>query len=166
MLKINKDWLNEKEVGELKFTFETVNPQDENEKKTDIFNLNVVYDLPSGNQHPTPNAPVLSATKDTVTVNAVSGAEYRLSGGVWQDSNVFSGLNADTNYTVEMRIKSTVDYTASEIVSANIKTQKEGTSTAGCGSVGFDKNISVYILGIILLYLLLNRKYKSKNINN
>lgn len=45
-ISIDKDWLNVKETGDLKFTVETLNNQNNTEKRTDIFYIKVVYELP------------------------------------------------------------------------------------------------------------------------
>ena len=77
----------------------------------------------------TPAAPVLSSTANTVTAQPVAGCEYSLDGTVWQDSNVFSGLNPVTNYTVYMRYKATAVLAASTPSSALIATLAVPTAT-------------------------------------
>ncbi len=77
----------------------------------------------------TPAAPVLSSTANTVTAQPVAGCEYSLDGTVWQDSNVFSGLNPVTNYTVYMRVKATATIAASAASSAVIATAAAPTAT-------------------------------------
>jgi len=77
----------------------------------------------------TPAAPVLSSTTNSVTAQPVAGCEYSLNGTVWQDSNVFSGLNSVTNYTVYMRYKATATIAASAASSAVIATAAAPTAT-------------------------------------
>lgn len=66
-----------------------------------------------------PNAPVLvSTTSNSITLEAVEGAEYKLSDTVWQSDTTFSGLKAGTEVTVYIRIKGSASRYASEEVSA------------------------------------------------
>ena len=68
-------------------------------------------------------APVLSGKTDTtVTLTAVAGYEYivvandaDVSTGIWQDSNVFSGLTNTTNYDFYQRVKETTTHKASGV---------------------------------------------------
>ena len=66
----------------------------------------------------TPNAPsapeLESKTDTTVTLKAVDGCEYRMNDGEWQKSNVFTGLNEDTEYSFYQRIAETETAYASE----------------------------------------------------
>ena len=51
-----------------------------------------------------PSAPTLqSMTANSVTLVAGVGYEYSLDGVTWQSSNVFTGLDASTNYTFYQR---------------------------------------------------------------
>ncbi|MBO5836451.1 MAG: leucine-rich repeat protein, partial [Oscillospiraceae bacterium] len=53
-----------------------------------------------------PNAPVVvSKTNNSVTLMLVEGMEYSTDGSLWQDSNVFANLAADTTYTFYQRVK-------------------------------------------------------------
>ena len=55
-----------------------------------------------------PNAPVLeSKTSTSVTLAANSNYQYSMDGETWQDSNVFNGLTAGTEYTFYQRCKAT-----------------------------------------------------------
>ncbi len=62
-----------------------------------------------------PSAPtVYIKTATTVTLNEISGYEYKLGDGEWQDSNVFSGLSPFTEYTFYQRIKETCTHYLSD----------------------------------------------------
>ncbi|HWQ99155.1 MAG TPA: hypothetical protein VN538_13820 [Clostridia bacterium] len=59
--------------------------------------------------------PVASSVAATsVTLTSVSGYEYMLSGGAWQDSATFSGLTAGTSYDFYQRMKETTTTLASD----------------------------------------------------
>jgi uncharacterized protein YjdB len=54
---------------------------------------------------PAPDAPTLDAISfDTVTLMAIDGGQYRIDGGAWQDSPVFSGLEPETTHTFAQRL--------------------------------------------------------------
>ncbi|MDR1776152.1 MAG: InlB B-repeat-containing protein [Actinomycetes bacterium] len=58
----------------------------------------------------TPDAPWLqveSVTTTTVALVPISGAEFRMDGGDWQESPVFTGLDPDTEYAFTGRYKET-----------------------------------------------------------
>ncbi|WP_040197457.1 lectin like domain-containing protein [Candidatus Soleaferrea massiliensis] len=56
----------------------------------------------------TPPAPAVeSAGNHSITLKSVTGAQYAVNGGGWQDSPVFDGLEADTDYTFSVRIAAT-----------------------------------------------------------
>jgi len=60
-------------------------------------------------------APVALSTTDTsVTLTTVSGYEYMISGGDWQDSPIFTGLTTGTQYGFYQRVKATTTTLASE----------------------------------------------------
>ncbi|QOS81887.1 S-layer homology domain-containing protein [Paenibacillus sp. JNUCC31] len=65
----------------------------------------------------TPAAPVeVSKTSTSITLQAVTGQEYSIDGGVtWQDSPTFGGLTPDTDYTIVTRVKATATQPASAI---------------------------------------------------
>ena len=64
-----------------------------------------------------------SATQDSITVVKADGWEYRLGDdGVWQDSNVFTDLEGNTEYKVFARVKATDTKYASEENSAFLST--------------------------------------------
>ncbi|MBT2289440.1 S-layer homology domain-containing protein [Paenibacillus albidus] len=64
-----------------------------------------------------PAAPVaVSKTETSITLQAVTGQEYSIDGGVtWQDSPTFSGLTPDTDYTIVTRVKATATQKASAV---------------------------------------------------
>lgn len=79
----------------------------------------------------TPSAPiVLSKTANSVTLKEISGYEYSADGKVWQNSNVFTGLNEDTEYTFYQRIAETKTAYASES-SAALKVRTDKSYTPG-----------------------------------
>ena len=64
----------------------------------------------------TPSAPVLrDATATMVVLEKTVGYEYSKDGTTWQDSNMFSGLTANTQYTFYQRVKETNTTQASAI---------------------------------------------------
>jgi len=71
-----------------------------------------------------PGAPTLvSKTHNSVTLEASLAYEYRVNGGAWQDSNVFTGLSAETEYTFAVRIKETATHKSSaESAGLTVKT--------------------------------------------
>ncbi len=62
----------------------------------------------------TPSAPKIEIKdSSSVTLKAVSGCEYSIDGKTWQNSNVFTGLTQDTQYTFRQRIAQTETHLAS-----------------------------------------------------
>lgn len=78
-----------------------------------------------------PSAPTMaSRTGESITLNAITGCEYKRGSGDWQDSLTFSGLSPVTTYVFYARKKETASYYASpESSGASITTDK-GTQTA------------------------------------
>ncbi|NSW89292.1 MAG: InlB B-repeat-containing protein, partial [Firmicutes bacterium] len=61
-----------------------------------------------------PGAPSLaSKTHNSVTLEANAAYEFRVNGGLWQDSNIFTGLSPETSYTFTARVKETATHKAS-----------------------------------------------------
>lgn len=87
-----------------------------------------------------PNAPVLvSTTSNSITLEGVEGAEYKLSDTVWQSDPTFSGLKAGSEVTVYIRIKGSASRYASEEVSATfIVGQMPSDSSSGVGGGSSD----------------------------
>lgn len=67
-----------------------------------------------------------NVTADSITVEKEEGYQYSLDGEVWQDSNVFTSLEADTEYTVYQRLNTGV-FKDAEVISepVEIKTKSE-----------------------------------------
>lgn len=95
-----------------------------------------------------PAAPSLtfsSITADSVTITAVTGAEYsKDNGATWQDSNTFIGLSAATKYTFSIRIKETAGTVAGTMAG---KAQYTAAETPGAG-VGYTVNYSTETISI------------------
>lgn len=67
----------------------------------------------------------------SIVLTSVSGYEYMVSGGSWQDSTTFSGLTAGTNYDFYQRVKETATMQASATSDkTTIKTTAGLTGTA------------------------------------
>ena len=66
-----------------------------------------------------PSAPVLESKTDTsVTLKAFSGYEYQMDGGVWQKSNIFTGLAPNSTHSFRQRIAETDTSYASDASTA------------------------------------------------
>lgn len=69
--------------------------------------------------------------KDRIVIKSIEEsiygkAEYSLDGKKYQESNIFTGLEADTEYTVYVRYKGNNSYVPSKPVSVTMKTLKDG----------------------------------------
>ncbi len=77
----------------------------------------------------TPSAPAAptkaSATKNSITLNAVSGCEYSKDGSNWQSGTEFTGLLPGTEYTFYQRVKATANTNASPASSAKFSTEAD-----------------------------------------
>ena len=77
----------------------------------------------------TPSAPAAptkaSATKNSITLNAVSGCEYSKDGASWQDSTEFTGLSPSTEYKFYQRVKATANTNASAASNAKFSTEAD-----------------------------------------
>ena len=77
----------------------------------------------------TPSAPAAptkaSATKNSITLNAVSGCEYSKDGANWQSGTEFTGLLPSTEYTFYQRVKATANTNASAASNAKFSTEAD-----------------------------------------
>ena len=99
----------------------------------------------------TPEAPTQAPstsetpTTNTITLTPYDDCEYRIApNGTWQDSNVFEGLDPDTEYTFEIRVKADADNNirTGEIVTIKVKTAQEGEKIVEVTGVRFDNQLS------------------------
>ena len=112
-----------------------------------------------------PMAPKISIkTVNSVTLIAVAGQEYKVEGGAWQSSIVFTGLNKNTAYNFYTRIAETATHNASGISTALSVTTTKVTITGtvlitGNASVG--QTLSADISGVIPNEATLSYKWKA-----
>ena len=61
----------------------------------------------------TPDAPsvVVKANSNSITVEKIENAVYKINNGEYQDNNVFTGLKEMTEYTIRVKILATSNYT-------------------------------------------------------
>lgn len=80
----------------------------------------------------TPVPPTLGSKSATsVTLNSISGAEYRMGSGAWQTSPVFSGLAPNTEYTFFTRTAQTsTTYASAESTGLAVSTDKSPAPAA------------------------------------
>ena len=99
----------------------------------------------------TPEAPTQAPstsetpTTNTITLTPYDDCEYRIApNGTWQDSNVFEGLDPNTEYTFEIRVKADADNNirTGEIVTIKVKTAQEGEKIVEVTGVRFDNQPS------------------------
>jgi len=80
-----------------------------------------------------PGIPALAGkTHNSVTLEANADYEFRIDGGAWQDSNVFTGLSPETSYTFTARVKET------ETRKASAESPGLTVSTYAAYTVSFD----------------------------
>ncbi len=79
----------------------------------------------------TPGKPVVeNKTYYSVTLVQSNGFEYSKDGTVWQSSNVFAGLSADTTYTFYQRVKASATALVSEVSAVlTVRTDEEPVYT-------------------------------------
>lgn len=72
----------------------------------------------------------VATTDTTITVTENSAWEYSINGGAYQDSNEFTGLTANTAYSIAARVKATATHNASAPCSAISVTTAKGSADA------------------------------------
>jgi len=101
----------------------------------------------------TPVAPTLQeVTSNSVSLIAVSGQEYKIEGGDWQSSGVFTGLNPNTTYNFYTRVVETdTQYTSGISTALIVKTNKIAISGAVtiAGNTTVGATLSADISGVI-----------------
>ena len=82
-----------------------------------------------------PNAPTLaSRSTSSITLVAISGAEYSMDGKTWQNSPTFTGLSSGTNYTFYVRLAANSNHNASDASDqASFSTSSSSSSSGGGG---------------------------------
>ena len=81
--------------------------------------------IPSGKfSQATPPPPTMaSRTSTSITLDTVAGAQYRISGGSWQSTTTFTGLNPGSSYIFYMRMAETPTHNASLSSEASFSTE-------------------------------------------
>lgn len=88
---------------------------------TDSLSAGPISAIKLGMRAETPLAiKLLSKSNSSITLLKISGCEYKITD--WQSENTFTALVADTQYTVQMRVKATTVKFASESVLLTVKT--------------------------------------------
>ena len=81
-----------------------------------------------------PAAPAIEKSYDHITVAATSEQEIKLGDGEWQSSGTFSGLTAETDYTIAIRTAATSESFASDPTLVTVTTLNEnGSGTVADG---------------------------------
>jgi uncharacterized repeat protein (TIGR02543 family) len=101
-----------------------------------------------------PAAPTeASKTQTTVVLHVITGAEYNVDGGTWQDGVTFTGLTANTAYQFRARIKATATYLASADSAATTITTNAlpvmGGAVSITGTAKFGQTLTANISGLI-----------------
>lgn len=74
---------------------------------------------------------LLSKTTSAITLKPISGYEYRMNGGLWQTSNVFSGLASNSSFAFTQRlIETETSYASVESSSVTFGTSAVVTSSS------------------------------------
>lgn len=85
-------------------------------------------------QNIVPTITIEKTTSTSITVKPLENqdiygtAEYKINEGQWQESNEFTGLNADTEYTVYARYQGNDMYVRSEAGTTTVTTMKDGNT--------------------------------------
>lgn len=100
------------------------------------------------------------ATENSISVVHVEGREYKLGeDGEWQDSNVFEGLESNTEYKIFVRVKATGSSFASEETYDFLSTT--APSRRGCKSETEGIFGGMLTLAVISLLVFTLKKYKT-----
>ena len=84
---------------------------------------------------PTPPATGATVTDHSVTLPELEGCEYSIDSKTWQESNVFEGLSAETEYTFYYRTAATDEKAASPAsTGVTYKTEKAPVSSESSSS--------------------------------
>lgn len=98
-----------------------------------------------------PAAPVpVKITSTSVELKSVVGCEYRLGDGEWQASPKFTGLKAQTKYTVSQRYKETETAYASGSVSVTVTTLKAADAEAAPMPKLVDKTQTTITVAVVV----------------
>lgn len=91
-----------------------------------------------------------SKTDTTITMAAIAGAEYSKDGGTtWQSGNEFTGLSANTNYSITIRYAAAVSAFASNALpSVTVRTKTSAAAAPSCPSVSAQTYNSITIQAI------------------
>ncbi len=115
---------------------------------------------------------VTATTDSSITVTADASANgtlmFRLSGGEWQESGVFTGLDRNTTYTVEAKYVGTGDYSDSGVTTTQATTKKTQLSapTGLISTEVTDTTITVTAnttAGGTLMYRINNGQWQTSN---
>ncbi|MCL1811863.1 MAG: hypothetical protein FWG41_06610, partial [Methanomassiliicoccaceae archaeon] len=97
----------------------------------------------------TPPAPTVeSKTHNSVTLTFVAGYQYSKDGTTWQNSNIFSNLEPDTEYTFYQRVRETSDALASASSPGTVVTTEPEPSDGGLSIVAIAIIAIIIIAGI------------------
>lgn len=100
-------------------------------------------------EYSTPAAPALASKTDTtITLATITGAEYRMDGGAWQTSPMFTGLTVRKSYSFTTRMKETNTYYASVESAARVIPTASNSMTVSVSDTGFDVDFKLlYVPG-------------------
>lgn len=110
----------------------------------------------------TPKASLSTRNETMIALSVMNGGQCRVNGGEWQDNFTFRNLSPNTEYTFEVRIKSTETQFASEIATVRISTKEASSysSDGGCGSrVYGDGEVTIAISAIVFAVIALRIRF-------
>ena len=109
------------------------------------------YEIKIKNAQQAPAAPVpVKITSKSVELKSVVGCEYMLNDGEWQASPKFTGLKAQTKYTVSQRYKETETAYASDSVSVSVTTLKAADADRAPTPVLVDKTQTTITVAVVV----------------